>query len=156
MKSSGTDGTISVKVYPWQFSDNATTVWGLTGPVVNIVAEKTAALSEKLNMVVAHTDVDLCIKDPATGDRMVRSSETNAGDLCADAYRAQAGNVDVAFVNGGDGNNMFQNDNVLQRSVKLDYQVVIDYITENLGGNVGAEYADPYGQGRITIVTEAQ
>ena len=269
-----TEGNITGKVYPWQFEDNATKVWGLTGTVVDAVAEKNAALEEKLNVVVGHTDVDLCINDPATGDRMVRCAETNAGDLCADAYRAQAGDVDIAFVNGGgirvdipagdltmqqlmnlhpfgnyltvveatgqqildylewnvrktpgesggfaqcsgltyeihtyiestvtedehgsfasvegerrvqnvlvngepidpektytvashdymllnggDGNNMFQNDVVLQRAVKLDYQVVIDYITENLGGNVGEEYADPYGQGRIVVVTEPQ
>jgi hypothetical protein len=38
--------------------------------------------------------------------------------------------------------------------VKLDNQVLIDYITETLGGVVGEEYADPYGQGRIVIVEE--
>ena len=53
-----------------------------------------------LNEVVAHTDVDLTTKDPATGERMVRSCETNLGDLCADAYLNMLG-ADIAFVNGG-------------------------------------------------------
>ena len=33
-----------------------------------------------------------------------------------------------------------------------DNQVLINYLVEGLGGNVGEEYADPYGQGRITII----
>ena len=55
----------------------------------------------------------------------------------------------------GDGFNMFRGAPVLQESVKLDNQSLIDYITETLSGTVGAEYADPYGQGRILIVEEA-
>ncbi len=34
-------------------------------------------------------------------------------------------------------------------SIMLDNQVLINYITDTLGGVVGEEYADPYGQGRI-------
>ena len=269
----GTDGKISGKLYSWDFDDNATTVWGLTGYAVDAVNAATAELNEKLATVVAHSDVGLYIYDPtATDTRLVRRQETNLGDLCADAYRDQAGGVDVAFVNGGgirvninagditmndilkvhpfgnsltvveatgqqimdylewnsravpgesggfaqvsgltyeihtyiessvtmddhsqfvsvdgeyrvknvmingepidlektytvashdymllqagDGNTMFLGDNVLQQSVKLDNQVLIDYITKTLGGTVGEEYSDPYGQGRITIVTE--
>ena len=30
--------------------------------------------------------------------------------------------------------------------------MLIDYITGTLGGNVGAGYEDPYGQGRIVAV----
>ena len=53
---------------------------------------------------------------------------------------------------GGDGLNMFKGCNVLQDEVLIDNQVLINYITEYLGGTVGEEYADPYGQGRITII----
>lgn len=225
--------------------------------------------------VVAKTDVDLTIVDPTLTDsegkplRIVRSQETNLGDLCADAYRAMSG-ADIAFVNGGgirtsipagdityeqiisvhpfgnamcvveatgqeildalemsarklpsenggflqvsgisfdidmsveptvvtddkglfvevsgdrriknvkvgdapidpdatytlashnymlkesgDGINMFADNVLLQDSVLLDNQVLIKYITEYLGGVVGAEYADLYGQGRINII----
>ena len=31
-------------------------------------------------------------------------------------------------------------------------QVLINYLLNGLGGNVSEEYADPYGQGRITII----
>ena len=54
----------------------------------------------------------------------------------------------------GDGYTMFEGAPLLQNSVKLDNQVLIDYITESLGGVIGEEYEDPFGQGRITIVEE--
>ena len=224
---------------------------------------------ELVNTVVASTDVDLIIKDPASGERIVRVSETNLGDLCADAYRAMSG-ADVAIVNGGgvradipagditygqiiavhpfgnemcvvectgqeildalelgcsklpaesggflqvsgmtytvdlnvestvkldengmfvsvegerrvkdvtiggepldpektytlashnyklkdcgDGYSMFADNVFLQDSVMIDNQVLINYIVDVLGGTVGEEYADPYGQGRHTII----
>lgn len=56
--------------------------------------------NDLLNNVVAHTDYNLTIMNPITGKRAVRSSETNLGDLCADAYR-WALDADIAFVNGG-------------------------------------------------------
>ena len=233
------------------------------------IATVKAQYEETLNQVVATTAVDLTIKDPATGERAVRTAETNLGDLCADAYRIVLG-ADVAIVNGGgvradipagditygqilsvhpfgnmaclieatgqqildalemasrdvpdecggflqvsglsyeinvgvessvvvddagsfvevagerrvqnvlvagepidpeatytlashnymlksggDGLNMFQGDTLLQDEVLIDNQVLINYIVDTLGGVVGEEYSDPYGQGRITIV----
>ena len=44
-----------------------------------------AQYQDKLNEVVAKTDVTLTISNPETGKRAVRSAETNLGDLCADA-----------------------------------------------------------------------
>ena len=35
----------------------------------------------------------------------------------------------------------------------IDHDVIIDYL-EAIGGNVGEAYADPYGEGRITVITE--
>ncbi|MDO4493117.1 MAG: bifunctional UDP-sugar hydrolase/5'-nucleotidase [Clostridia bacterium] len=255
------DGTITVGLV------NAA---GVDGAVK--AAEK--QFDELLNQVVAHTDVELAIKDPATGERMVRQQETNLGDLCADAYQWNSG-ADVAIINGGgvrdtipagditygqiikvhpfgnalcvvectgeeiwqalelgcsklpaesggflhisknmtmtvdlnvpspvvldekglfqklegdhrvvsvtingepldpaktytlachnyklkdmgDGYTMFADNNFLQDSVKLDNQVLIDYITGGLNGVVGAEYSDPYGNGRITIIPVAE
>ena len=233
------------------------------------IATVKARYEETLNQVVANTAVDLTTKDPATGERAVRTAETNLGDLCADAYRTVLG-ADIAIVNGGgvradipagditygqilsvhpfgnmaclmevtgqqvldalemasrdvpnecggflqvsglsyeinvgvastvvlddknnfvevagerrvqnvlvdgqpidpeatytlashnyllksggDGINMFQNDTLLQDEVLIDNQVLINYIVDTLGGVVGEEYADPYGQGRITII----
>lgn len=56
--------------------------------------------NEMLQKVVATSEVELTIVDPVTEARIIRNSETNLGDLCADAYRAM-GNSDIAFVNGG-------------------------------------------------------
>ena len=39
-------------------------------------------------------------------------------------------------------------------SKKTDLQVTIDYIQNQLGGVIGSTYANPYGQGRITIMEE--
>ena len=243
----------------------------------DVVKAALAKNEELVNTVVAHTDVDLVIKDPVSGERIVRSQETNLGDLCADAYRAM-GDTDIAFVNGGgvrdvipagditygqiikvhpfgnalctveatgqeildalemsvsslpgesggflhvsglkfsvdmnvdstvvkddkkmfveitgdrrvkdvevlqedgtyapidpnktytlachnyllkdmgDGYTMFADNNFLTEDVMLDNQVLINYIVEVLGGNVGSDYVDPYGQGRITIIPKA-
>ena len=230
---------------------------------------------ELLHEVVAHTDVDLIVNDPTAVNeegkpiRIIRTQETNLGDLCADGYRLLSG-ADIGVVNGGgvratipagdityeqiiavhpygnkmcvveatgqqildllecsasklpaenggfqhisgmtieinvsipspviwnenaefvgvegerrvqnvlvngepidpektytlashnymlkdggDGLNMFKGCNVLQDEVMIDNQVLITYIAEYLGGTVGEEYAEPYGQGRITII----
>ena len=52
----------------------------------------------------------------------------------------------------GDGYTMFDDGEILQDSIKLDNQVLIEYMTETLGGKIGDGYSDPYGQGRITIL----
>ena len=68
--------------------------------VAAYVAKVNEEFAGVLQEVVAKSDVDLTTLDPATGERAVRSAETNLGDLCADAYRVLLG-ADVAFVNGG-------------------------------------------------------
>ena len=54
--------------------------------------------------------------------------------------------------NGGDGFCMFQDDTVILDCVMIDNQVLINYIVDVLGGVVGEEYSDVYGQGRITVI----
>ena len=61
---------------------------------------------------------------------------------------------DYQLLNNGDGYTMFAGCKVLQESVKLDNQVLIDYIMETLGGVVSEGYENPYGQGRIVSVGE--
>ena len=67
--------------------------------VAAFVKEKNDAFEAELKKVVAKSEAELTIND-ADGKRLVRSGETNLGDLCADAYRTMLG-ADVAFVNGG-------------------------------------------------------
>ena len=50
----------------------------------------------------------------------------------------------------GDGYTMFADNQYILDNVMLDNQVIITYICDFLGGNVGEEYSAP--QGRITII----
>ncbi|HWQ78712.1 MAG TPA: choice-of-anchor I family protein [Anaerovoracaceae bacterium] len=267
IKPSGTISTSLISNYAQQDPE--------TLSFINAIeAEYSADLAE----VVGHTNVALTVNDPTTGSRIVRSRESNLGDLCADAYRyvlgngregAESGPADVAFVNGGgvraninagditfgevidvhpfnnvgcvveatgqeildalemgsrvapgenggflqvsgltytidtavpssvvldshglfdhvagvrrvkgvtiggqpispsaiytvashdymlrnagDGFSMFQDNNVVVQPTIVDNQILIRYIDESLGGTVGSEYSNPYGQGRINI-----
>jgi 2',3'-cyclic-nucleotide 2'-phosphodiesterase (5'-nucleotidase family) len=56
------------------------------------------------------------------------------------------------LINNGDGFTMFNGCKVLENDIKLDYQILSDYITDDLSGTVGNKYADPYGEGRIKII----
>jgi 2',3'-cyclic-nucleotide 2'-phosphodiesterase (5'-nucleotidase family) len=53
--------------------------------------------------------------------------------------------------NGGDGFGLFMDNKLLKDEVMIDYQVLISYITDKLGGVVGHEYKHMNGQGRIHI-----
>ena len=87
------------------------------------------------------------------GERRVRNVMVGEEPLDPDAVYTLAG-TDYWLLDNGDGFTMFNGAPVLQDRVKLDNQVLIDYITESLGGVIGEEYEDPYGQGRIVIVEE--
>lgn len=242
------------------------------------VKEIQSQFADKLNEVVARTEVELVVNDPVTGERIIRNQETNLGDLCADAYRIVLG-ADIGMVNGGGirasiepgeitygdiiaihpyGNTMcvveaqgweilellevaamaapnelgsfmhvsglkytidttvpstvaldefgmlvstgdstrvkdvcvlqddgtyapidpaatytlashnymikeggcsvdyFMDNKLLQDEVMIDNQLLITYIRDHLGGVVGEEYANPYGDGRITILQEGE
>ena len=101
------DGKISSKLYSWNQDIAAPALLGLNNPAGEAVAAASDVLSEKLKTVVASTTVDLIINDPyvTTADgkpvRIIRNTETNLGDLCADAYLDQSGDADIALVNGG-------------------------------------------------------
>ena len=51
----------------------------------------------------------------------------------------------------GDGFTAFDGATVVQLEVGLDNEILINYIKEKLGGEIGEEYEDLYGQGRIVI-----
>lgn len=58
--------------------------------------------------------------------------------------------------NSGDGYSMFAGSKLLQDEVKVDNQVLIEYITQSLGGKITKDsiYANPYGEGRIRIILD--
>ena len=55
---------------------------------------------DTLTRTVATSQVLLTVGDPDAAVRLIRSEETNLGDLCADACRAVLG-ADIGWVNGG-------------------------------------------------------
>ena len=269
------DGQI-IETGLWTWSENISIpdLIGIDNDVAALVGQELDSLDSVLEGVVAVSSVDLVINDPSQTDengspvRIVRSAETNLGDLAADALRDQTG-AQIAFVNGGgirmsipagdvtygdiytvfpfnnqvcvvevtgqqildalewgvhllpgefggffqvsglsyevscsvesgctedeyemctgitgarrvsnvmvgedpidpeavytvagadyfmiysgNGYSMFADCTVINRSAVIDSDALINYITDTLGGNIGDEYSDPYGQGRIVI-----
>ena len=89
------DGTISTELIP--ITEESPAADPDTTAFIN---EITSRFEETQNEVVAKSEVTLTTVDPESGERLIRTQETNLGDFCADAYRAVAG-ADIAFVNGG-------------------------------------------------------
>ena len=87
------------------------------------------------------------------GERRVRNVLVNGEPIDPEREYTLASH-NYLLKEGGSGIGIFMEDELLLDDIKLDYQVVIDYITEALGGIVGEEYADLHGQGRVKIVSE--
>ena len=87
----------------------------------------------------------------ASKERRVRNVLVG-GEALDPAKTYTLASVDYQLLNKGDGYTMFDGCKVVQESVKLDNQVLIDYIQTTLGGVVGEGYDNPYGQGRIVSV----
>ena len=85
-----------------------------------------------------------------TGARRVQNVLVGGEPLDPDKTYTLASH-DYLIKNGGDGYAAFQDNVLLQDCIMLDNQVLINYIVDALGGVVGEEYAEPYGQGRIVI-----
>ncbi len=100
-------------------------------------------VSDETNVMFDHID--------ETMERRVRNVKVGGEDLDP-AKTYTLASVDYQLLNNGDGYTMYDGAKILQNAVKLDNQVLIDYITGTLGGSVGAGYEEPYGQGRIVSV----
>ena len=102
-----TDGKIAAELYTWNQKTAAPKLLGLKNAVSEAVSAASDVLNAKLQEVVASTTADLIIYDPEAKTeegkpvRIIRRTETNLGDLCADAYLDQSGDADIAIVNGG-------------------------------------------------------
>ena len=100
------DGTIQDDLYHWGSDVPATTLLGLENDGADAVAQAYGALSMDIAKVIGKTTVELIVNDPnqTTADglpiRVIRRTETNLGDFCADAYR-YTGKTDIAIVHGG-------------------------------------------------------
>ncbi|MCR4908272.1 MAG: bifunctional metallophosphatase/5'-nucleotidase [Lachnospiraceae bacterium] len=107
-----------------------------------------------------HTYIDSnCVEDEngmfekVDGEYRVKNVMVDGKPLDLEKKYTVASNSYILTENG-DGFTMFSEGDILQDSVKLDNQILIDYITGTLGGVVGEEYSDPYGDGRIIAVEE--
>lgn len=90
-----------------------------------------------------------------SGERRVRGVMVGGEKLDLQKVYTVAANDYVLFSNG-DGITCFDGCDVVIEQGKLDNQMLIEYISEVLGGDVGIQYADPYGHGRITVVNSAE
>ena len=68
--------------------------------MAQVITDVKSQYEESLKTVLGHTSIELTAEDPETGNRVVRNSETNLGDFCADAYRNLLG-AEIGIVNGG-------------------------------------------------------
>lgn len=89
-----------------------------------------------------------------TGERRVKNVMVNGEPLDVNKTYTLASH-NYMLKNQGDGYSMFADVNLLMDETLIDNQVLITYMTTELGGVVGEAYADPYGQGRIIGVPEA-
>ena len=107
-------------------------------------------------------EVDVSIESPCIadeddmlvsieGERRVKNVLVGGEPIDPEKTHTLAGH-DYMLLQIADGYTMFRDAPVLQNKVKIDNQVMIDYIRDTLGGVIGEEYADPYGQGRIVIL----
>ena len=60
--------------------------------------------------------------------------------------------TDYTLLENGDGYTAFGGAKLVSDDFGFDYQILCDYISEDMNGVVDERYSDPYGQGRITIM----
>lgn len=100
------------------------------------------------------TDIPSSVQMPGghfggvTGEYRVRDVQVNGEPLDVNR-RYKLVSHTFLLVDGGDGLNMFMNDEAVL--LDLDNKALIEYIQYDLKGTIGEEYADPAGQGRIAI-----
>ena len=84
------------------------------------------------------------------GERRVRNVTVGGEALDPEKVYLVAG-PDFLLLNYGGGNTAFRGAIVLREDLKTDTQSLVDYLIDNLGGVIGQQYADPYGEGRIVV-----
>ncbi len=87
------------------------------------------------------------------GDYKVYDIKINGEDIDLSANYTVAAN-DFMLKSGGDGFTMFMDNEVIREAGMADFELLIEYIQNNLDGVVGDEYAQP--QGRIKVVSERE
>ena len=108
-----------------------------------------------------HTYIDSsCTRDAnglftgVTGEYRVKNVLVDGVPLDVDKTYTVA-STSYTLADNGDGYTSFDGARLLWESEKSDYEIVIDYIRDTLGGIVNTGYENPYGQERIVAVEEA-
>lgn len=100
------DGTIPTELFKWSSSLSAPRLLGLKNPATEAVARAGELLDERMSATIASTEAALVINEPGgklrdgKPVRLIQNTQTNLGDLCADAYLDHFEDADVAIVNG--------------------------------------------------------
>ena len=89
--------------------------------------------------------------DHVEGARRVKNVKV-AGEPIDPAKTYTVAGTSYILLHHGDGCTAFDGANVIAKAATIDNQALIDYIVKNLGGTIGEQYADPYGEGRIVII----
>ena len=88
-----------------------------------------------------------------TGERRVQNVLVGGKPIDPEAVYTVAG-LDYTLLNHGDGYTQFNGCTILMNRIKLDNQLLIDYIAGTLGGTIGEPYEELTGEGRIVIVEQ--
>lgn len=103
---SAEEGIVDTNIWTWNNKVSMPELIGIDNPVSSKIESEMEDLNATLDKVIATAEVELTIFDPTETDsngkpiRMVRRSETNAADFCADAYKVATG-ADIVLINGG-------------------------------------------------------
>lgn len=103
---SAEEGIVDTNIWTWNNKVSMPELIGIDNPVSRKIESEMEDLNATLDKVIATAEVELTIFDPTETDsngkpiRMVRRSETNAADFCADAYKVATG-ADIVLINGG-------------------------------------------------------
>ena len=100
------DGTISTELFKWSSSLSAPRLLGLENPATEMIERAGELLDERMSATITSTAAALVINEPGEQlrdgkpVRLIQNTQTNLGDLCADAYLNHFEDADVAIVNG--------------------------------------------------------
>lgn len=85
------------------------------------------------------------------GVRRVKNVKVGGEPIELERTYTLAGNS-FTLKQGGGGMCMFENDEFVSGADYIEIQILYDYLNDVLSGKVSEEYADPSGQGRITVI----
>ena len=87
------------------------------------------------------------------GERRVKNVQVLKNDAYVDidvneTYKVSS--INYILQEGGNGANMFINDEEVESKIRIDYEVVIEYLDDYLSGNLAEKYSST--EGRINII----